>query len=53
MQRSRNDVWVGLFVMVGMAAILFLALKSANLLSLSFQSTYRIDAKFDNSRTTR
>ncbi|MBP8102578.1 MAG: MCE family protein, partial [Burkholderiaceae bacterium] len=48
MQRSRNDVWVGLFVMVGMAAILFLALKSANLLSLSFQSDYKVTAKFDN-----
>jgi phospholipid/cholesterol/gamma-HCH transport system substrate-binding protein len=47
-QRSRNDVWVGLFVMVGMAAILFLALKSANLLSLSFQSDYKVTAKFDN-----
>jgi len=39
---------VGLFVMIGGAAILFLALQSANLLSLSFQSTYRVDAKFDN-----
>lgn len=48
MQRSKNDVWVGLFVLIGAAAILFLALQSANLLSLSFQSTYRIDAKFDN-----
>jgi len=47
-QRSRNDVWVGLFVMVGLVAILFLALKSANLLSLSFQSDYRVTAKFDN-----
>ncbi len=48
MQRSKNDVWVGLFVLVGAAAILFLALQSANLLSLSFQSTYRVTAKFDN-----
>ena len=48
MQRSKNDVWVGLFVLIGAAAILFLALQSANLLSLSFQSTYRVDAKFDN-----
>ena len=48
MQRMKTDVWVGLFVMIGGAAILFLALQSANLLSLSFQSTYRIDAKFDN-----
>jgi phospholipid/cholesterol/gamma-HCH transport system substrate-binding protein len=48
MQRSKNDIWVGLFVLIGAAAILFLALQSANLLSLSFQSTYRVDAKFDN-----
>jgi phospholipid/cholesterol/gamma-HCH transport system substrate-binding protein len=48
MQRSKNDVWVGLFVLVGAVAILFLALQSANLLSLSFQSTYRVVAKFDN-----
>ena len=26
MQRSKNDVWVGLFVLLGAAAILFLAL---------------------------
>lgn len=48
MQRSKNDVWVGLFVLIGASAILFLALQSANLLSLSFQTTYRVDAKFDN-----
>ena len=48
MQRSKNDVWVGLFVLVGAVAILFLALQSANLLSLSFQTTYRVVAKFDN-----
>jgi phospholipid/cholesterol/gamma-HCH transport system substrate-binding protein len=48
MQRSKLDVWVGLFVLLGAAAILFLALKSANLLSLNFQSTYNISARFDN-----
>jgi len=47
-QRSRNDVWVGLFVIVGFLAIVFLALKAANLLDLSFQSEYRVVAKFDN-----
>jgi phospholipid/cholesterol/gamma-HCH transport system substrate-binding protein len=47
-QRSRNDVWVGLFVIVGLVAILFLALKAANLLNLSFQPEYRVTAKFDN-----
>lgn len=48
MQRSKNDIWVGLFVLLGAAAVLFLALQSANLLSLNFQQTYRLDAKFDN-----
>jgi phospholipid/cholesterol/gamma-HCH transport system substrate-binding protein len=48
MQKSKNDVWVGLFVLVGLAAVLFLALQAANLLSLNFQKTYKIDAKFDN-----
>jgi phospholipid/cholesterol/gamma-HCH transport system substrate-binding protein len=47
-QRSKNDVWVGLFVLAGGVAILFLALQAANLLTLSFQSTYRVTAKFDN-----
>ncbi len=48
MQRSKNDVWVGLFVLLGAAAILFLALKSANLLTLSFQSNYTVSGRFDN-----
>ena len=48
MPRSKIDVWVGLFVLVGAAAILFLALQAANLLSLSFEPTYRITARFDN-----
>ncbi|MDI9329821.1 MAG: outer membrane lipid asymmetry maintenance protein MlaD [Alphaproteobacteria bacterium] len=48
MQRSRNDVWVGLLVLLGAFALLFLALKSANLLTLSFQSTYAVTSRFDN-----
>jgi phospholipid/cholesterol/gamma-HCH transport system substrate-binding protein len=48
MARSKNDLWVGLFVLIGFAAVLFLALKSANLLSLSFDSQYKVTAKFDN-----
>jgi phospholipid/cholesterol/gamma-HCH transport system substrate-binding protein len=48
MQRSKNDLWVGLFVLLGAVAVLFLALQSANLLSLSFQQTYKVTAKFDN-----
>jgi phospholipid/cholesterol/gamma-HCH transport system substrate-binding protein len=48
MQRSGNDFWVGLFVLIGGAALLFLALKAGNLLSFNFDSTYLITAKFDN-----
>jgi phospholipid/cholesterol/gamma-HCH transport system substrate-binding protein len=48
MQRSNKDVWVGLFVLIGAAAILFLALQSANLLTLSFDHGYAVTAKFDN-----
>lgn len=48
MQRSKNDLWVGLFVLIGAAGILFLALKAANLLSLNFDSSYQVIAKFDN-----
>jgi phospholipid/cholesterol/gamma-HCH transport system substrate-binding protein len=48
MQRSKNDVWVGLFVLLGAAAVLFLALKSANLLTLNFSADYAVTAKFDN-----
>jgi phospholipid/cholesterol/gamma-HCH transport system substrate-binding protein len=48
MQRSKNDVWVGLLVLLGAVALLFLALKSANLLSLNFQSSYELTARFDN-----
>jgi phospholipid/cholesterol/gamma-HCH transport system substrate-binding protein len=48
MQRSKNDVWVGLFVLLGAAAALFLSLKAANLLSLNFESSYKVVARFDN-----
>ncbi|HEX5739169.1 MAG TPA: outer membrane lipid asymmetry maintenance protein MlaD [Hydrogenophaga sp.] len=48
MQRSKNDVWVGLFVLIGAVAILFLALQAANLLNLSFEKTYTVVGRFDN-----
>jgi phospholipid/cholesterol/gamma-HCH transport system substrate-binding protein len=48
MQRAKNDVWVGMFVLIGAVAILFLALQAANLLNLNFETTYRVTAKFDN-----
>ena len=48
MQRSKNDVWVGLFVVIGLVAVLFLSLQSANLMSVSWQKSYAISANFDN-----
>jgi len=48
MQHSKNDLWVGLFVLLGGAALVFLALQSANLLSLNFRSGYVVTARFDN-----
>lgn len=48
MQQSKSDVWVGLFVLIGAAALVFLALQAANLLSLSFEKTYTVTARFDN-----
>jgi len=48
MQRSKTDIWVGLFVLLGALALVFLALQSANLLSLNFDKGYSISAKFDN-----
>ncbi|WP_298014707.1 outer membrane lipid asymmetry maintenance protein MlaD [uncultured Aquabacterium sp.] len=48
MQKSKHDVWVGLFVLIGAAAILFLALKAGNLLTLNFDAGYTVTARFDN-----
>ena len=48
MQRSKNDVYVGLFVLIGALALVFLALKAANLLSFNFQPTYAVSARFDD-----
>lgn len=38
MQSSRYDAWVGFFVLIGAAALLFLALKAGNLLSLNWKT---------------
>jgi phospholipid/cholesterol/gamma-HCH transport system substrate-binding protein len=48
MHRKTIDVWVGLFVLLGLAALLFLALKVGNMSTLSFSKTYAITGKFDN-----
>jgi phospholipid/cholesterol/gamma-HCH transport system substrate-binding protein len=38
MQQSKSDVWVGLFVLIGAVALVFLALQSANLLTARFDN---------------
>ena len=48
MTRKELDLWVGIFVVIGMGALLFLSLKVANLASFSTGDTYLIKAKFDN-----
>ena len=48
MSNQKHDFWVGLFVLLGGAAIVFLALKADNLLTLSFDRGYTVVAKFDN-----
>lgn len=49
MNRNRAlDLWVGLFVALGFAALLFLALKAANASSFSADKTYTLKARFDN-----
>ena len=48
MHRKSVDVWVGLFVLLGVAALLFLALKAGNMSTLSFGKTYAVTGKFDN-----
>ncbi len=48
MHRKIIDVWVGLFVLLGAAALLFLALQAGNMSTLSFTKTYVVTGKFDN-----
>ena len=48
MTTRSTETLVGLFVLLGMAALLFLALKAANLASFSTEPTYAMTASFDN-----
>jgi phospholipid/cholesterol/gamma-HCH transport system substrate-binding protein len=48
MNRSMVDLWVGIFVAAGFAALLFLALKAGNLATFSTNDTYQVQAKFAN-----
>ena len=48
MNRTVLDLWVGFFVALGIAAVLFLALKVGNLSSAHLAQTYTLEARFDN-----
>jgi phospholipid/cholesterol/gamma-HCH transport system substrate-binding protein len=48
MERTTIDLWVGVFVALGIAAIFGLALKVGNLTSGSIGETYTVTAAFEN-----
>ena len=48
MNRTSIDLWVGIFVVAGLAGLLFLALKVGNLASFSTADTYQVNARFAN-----
>jgi phospholipid/cholesterol/gamma-HCH transport system substrate-binding protein len=48
MSKRGTETLVGFFVLLGLAALVFLALKAANLGSFSNGETYALIAKFDN-----
>ena len=48
MGKKNIEMLVGLFVLLGLGGLLFLALKAANLGSMSGADTYSVQARFDN-----
>ncbi len=48
MERSALDLWVGLFVVAGIAALAVLALKVGNLSTYNMSETYQLQAYFTN-----
>jgi phospholipid/cholesterol/gamma-HCH transport system substrate-binding protein len=48
MNRATIDLWVGIFVVIGIGALLFLALKVGNLASFTAGNTYSVHARFVN-----
>lgn len=48
MNRTTIDLWVGIFVLGGLAALLVLALKVGNATSVSAGESYRLTAEFEN-----
>ncbi len=48
MQRATLDLWVGLFVVAGLGALLFLALKVGNMSGFDSGNAYTVNAEFEN-----
>ena len=48
MNRKSIEILVGMFVLLGMLGLLFLALKAANLATFGGNDTYTVTARFDN-----
>ncbi|MBT9596895.1 MAG: outer membrane lipid asymmetry maintenance protein MlaD [Vitreoscilla sp.] len=48
MSKKSIETLVGLFVVLGVAALLFVSLKAANLASFSNGESYKLQARFDN-----
>ncbi len=48
MERTTIDLWVGIFVALGLAALLGLAMKVGNLTTGSIGETYTVTANFEN-----
>lgn len=48
MERTTLDLWVGIFVVMGIAALLALAMKVGNLSTYNSDATYTVTADFQN-----
>ena len=48
MERTTLDLWVGIFVVAGIAALVVLALKVGNLSTYNTSETYQLQAHFTN-----
>ncbi|MDR0806552.1 MAG: outer membrane lipid asymmetry maintenance protein MlaD [Enterobacteriaceae bacterium] len=48
MQSKKTEIWVGIFMLIGLCSLLFLCLKVADVKSMGSEPTYRLYASFDN-----
>ena len=48
MEKKSIDLWVGVFVAIGLVSVTFLSLKVANLTTAGSGATYSLYAEFDN-----